>query len=139
MKFIVPIVAASLAFTACVSPPAREPRTVRFQIVQAFDAPGDLIELEAVTCDRARLEEGATLRVRGHCRLSSADHAQLYFGLTNGEGVMSPLVELVPGERSFDLTMHVTRVGMPHVSMYAGPVVNGGNCIGKRRFEILAE
>lgn len=139
MKLIVAILAASPALFAGVSPAEREPRAVHFRFVEAFDAPADRIELEAVTCDRARLEEGATWRVRGHCRLSPVDRAQIYFGLTNGAGVMSPLAALVPGERSFDSTIHATRIGMPHVSLYAGPVVNGGNCIGKRRFEILTE
>lgn len=129
----------SLVAAACASAPASRQVPVRFLVVEAFDAPGDDITLEEVCCDRARIEPGATLRVRGHCTLASAPHAQLYFGLTNGAGTMPPLLGCVPGEHTFDLTLHVTEPGLPHVSLYAGPVVNGGNCIGKRRFELARE
>lgn len=132
------LLGSTFAFTACAAPNrAATEASVPFRVVETFDAPGDAITIEEVRCDRPRQEVGATLRVRGRCTLASTRHAQLYFGLTNGECTTSPLVDLVPGENPFDLTLHVERAGQPHVSMYAGPVVNGANCIGKRRFEIL--
>lgn len=133
------VLGSALVAAACASTQDGRRIPVRFEIVEAFDAPGDEIVLEEVRCDRARIEPGATLAVRGHCSLRSSPSAQLYFGLTNGAGTLPPLQELAPGDHAFDLTLHVTEAGMPHVSMYAGPAVNGGNCIGKRRFEIHGE
>lgn len=133
------VLSLALVAMACASMRTNRLDPVRFEIVEAFDAPGDTIVLQEVRCDRQRIEPGSTLRVRGRCTLQSVPHAQLYFGLTNGAGTMPPLVELGSGDHTFDLTLQVTEAGLPHVSMYAEPVVNGGNCIGKRRFAIQGE
>lgn len=133
------VISLALVATACASMRTSRMDPVRFEIVEAFDAPGDTIVLQEVRCDRPRIEPGSTLRVRGRCTLRSMPRAQLYFGLTNGAGTMPPLVELGSGDHTFDLTLHVIEAGLPHVSMYTGPVVDGGNCIGKRRFAIQRE
>lgn len=138
MRFVFAFVSIALLHSCGSTPPLREATPVRFEIVEAFDAPGDEITIEQVFADRDSLEAGTTVRVRGRYRLASTSDAQLYLGVTNGAGSMSR-VDVTAGERSFELTLHATRAGNPHVSLYAGPVVNGGNCIGKRRFELVRD
>ncbi|MBL8857737.1 MAG: hypothetical protein JNL28_04420 [Planctomycetes bacterium] len=119
--------------TACTTASVRdaELQPKAFEVVEAFDAPGDRLEIEEILSDRAVLEAGATLRARGRYHLESASEAQIYFGLTNGEIHADPPRKIAAGEGTFDLTLTVVRPGQAHVSLYAGGGPN--NCIGKRR------
>ncbi len=138
MKFVFALGSIALLPACSSTRTVREAAPVRFEIVESFDAPEDEITIEQVFADNDALEAGTTLRVRGRYRLASVDNAQLYVGVTNGAGSMA-LVDVTAGERSFELTLHATRAGNLHVSLYAGPIVNGSNCIGKRRFELRAD
>jgi hypothetical protein len=122
-----------LVTLSCTATGTHAVRPTEFRVIESHFSPGDTIAIEAVLTDDVTMAAGATVRVRGHYRLESQDEALLYFGLTNGSFDSQATEKLRRGEGAFDITHHIVRPGLPHVSLYA---VKAGNSIDGVQFEV---
>jgi hypothetical protein len=114
---LVPMALASLGW----SPPAVQPVAVPFQIGNAGFAPGDAIDITAITGDRPGIEVGGHYHVEGTWKLASRDAGLAALFSTNGEITGAHGLQVRRGAGTFAFDVTVEREGYLHVSFYPEP------------------